>query len=315
MTEPQTPKRRTRDRKIVRRRNKQRILIIIATVLGVAILLYPTAAAWFSDRVHATEISGYVDAVQSISPTDQDVLLDEARKFNAELPSGPLRDPYSLNDNGETTVVGAGSDAYKKLLDIGPGGMMGRISVPSIHADLPIFHGTDEETLAKGAGHLFGSALPVGGTDTHSVITAHSGFVNATLFDNLDKVAEGDTFSVTVLGQTVYYKVNQIKTVLPEETDDLRKVPGEDLITLVTCTPKGINTHRLLVTGERIDAPSGETTQTLPSQALDPGFPWWALAMVGATVLIVLVTRPRKSPTETSETIEETPGPADALVN
>jgi sortase A len=224
----------------------------------------------------------------------EEALLDEARQFNQALPSGPLRDPYSLNEKGEQTVVGAGSEAYRKLLDVGPGGMMGRISIPSIHADLPIFHDTDEETLSKGAGHLFGSGLPVGGTDTHSVITAHSGFVNATLFDNLDKVAKGDVFSVTVLGQTLYYKVDQILTVLPEDTDALRKVPGADLITLVTCTPKGINSHRLLVRGERTDPPSGDSAQKFPSQALDPGFPWWALALIGTAVVIILATRPRK---------------------
>lgn len=274
--------------------NLQRILIVVAATMGVGVLLYPTAAAWFSDRVHATEISGYADTVENLAPSAQEALLDEARRFNHALPSGPLRDPYSLNENGEQTMVGAGSEAYKKLLDVGPGGMMGRISIPSIHADLPIFHDTDEDTLSKGAGHLFGSGLPVGGMDTHSVVTAHSGFVNATLFDNLDKVVKGDVFSVTVLGQTLYYKVDQVLTVAPEDTDKLRKVPGADLITLVTCTPKGINSHRLLVRGERTDPPSVESAQSFPSQALDPGFPWWALALSGTAGLIVLATRPRR---------------------
>lgn len=273
----------------------QRIIIVVVAILGVGILLYPTAAAWFSDRVHATEISGYVDSVENLSPSAQKTLLDEARKFNKELPSGPLRDPYSLNDQGEKTVIGAGSEAYQRMLAVGPGGMMGRISIPSIHTDLPIFHGTDEETLSKGAGHLFGSGLPVGGTGTHSVLTAHSGFVNATLFDDLDQVRDGDVFSVTVLGESFYYKVDQIKTVLPEETDDLRKVQDKDYITLVTCTPTGVNSHRLLVRGERIDAPAAGSSQTLPSQASDPGFPWWALALVGTAVLMVVVTHPRKT--------------------
>ncbi|WP_082698032.1 class C sortase [Arthrobacter sp. EpRS71] len=286
----------------------QRIIIVVVAILGVGVMLYPTAAAWFSDRVHATEISGYVDSVENLSPSAQKTLLDEARQFNKELPSGPLRDPYSLNEQGEKTVIGAGSEAYKKILDVGPGGMMGRISIPSIHSDLPIFHGTDDETLSKGAGHLFGSGLPVGGTGTHSVLTAHSGFVNATLFDDLDQVREGDVFSVTVLGETFYYKVNQIKTVLPEETDDLRKVQDKDYVTLVTCTPTGVNSHRLLVRGERVDAPAAGSSQILPSQALDPGFPWWALALVGTAVLMVVVTRPRKirpDPTEPDPASEE----------
>ncbi|WP_159700539.1 class C sortase [Arthrobacter sp. 18067] len=293
MTQPLTPLLRLRQ-KLRDEWSLQRILIVVAAVVGVGVLLYPTAAAWFSDRVHATEISGYVDTVENLSPSAQEALLNDARQFNTELPSGPLRDPYSLNEKGEQTVVGAGSEAYKKMLDVGPGGMMGRISIPSIHTDLPIFHGTDEETLSKGAGHLFGSGLPVGGVGTHSVITAHSGFVNATLFDDLDQVREGDVFSVTVLGETIYYKVDQIKTVLPEETDDLRKVQDKDYVTLVTCTPTGVNSHRLLVRGERIDPPSADSAQTLPSQALDPGFPWWAVAFIGTVVLMVVITRPRK---------------------
>lgn len=183
--------------------------------------------------------------------------------------------------------------------------MMGRISIPSIHSDLPIFHGTDDETLSKGAGHLFGSGLPVGGTGTHSVLTAHSGFVNATLFDDLDQVRQGDVFSVTVLGESFYYKVDQIKTVLPEETDDLRKVQDKDYVTLVTCTPTGVNSHRLLVRGERVDAPAAGSAHALPSQAMDPGFPWWALALVGTAVLIVVVTQPRKArPTRGEEAAE-----------
>ncbi|MFJ5956196.1 class C sortase [Paenarthrobacter sp. NPDC092416] len=277
---------------------KQRFLIVLVAVIGVGILLYPTAAAWFSDRVHATEISGYVDSVETLNPSAKKALLDQARTFNDELPSGPLRDPYSLNEAGEQTTIGAGSDAYKNMLSVGPGGMMGRISIPSIHADLPIFHGTDEETLSKGAGHLFGSALPVGGKSTHSVLSAHSGFVNATLFDNLDQVKTGDTFTVTVLDETLYYKVDQTLTVLPDQTDALRKVEGKDYITLITCTPKGVNSHRLLVRGERTTAPGPEAQKVLPSTTTDPGFPWWALAITAATFLAIFATKPRREPAE-----------------
>ncbi|MDR6438803.1 sortase A [Paenarthrobacter nicotinovorans] len=272
----------------------QRLFIIFAAVIGVGILLYPTAAAWFSDRVHATEISGYADTVENLAPSAQDSLLEKARAFNAALPSGPLRDPYSLNDDGGQIVVGAGSETYKNILDVGPNGMMGRISIPSIHSDLPVFHGTDEETLSKGIGHLFGSGLPVGGTDTHSVLTGHSGFVNSRLFDNLDKVKTGDVFSITVLGKAIYYEVDQILTVKPEDTEALRKIAGQDLVTLVTCTPKGVNSHRLLVRGKRVDAPSEDQAQAFAGQTLDPGFPWWTLGLCATAALAVLVTRPRQ---------------------
>ncbi|WP_081733577.1 class C sortase [Paenarthrobacter nicotinovorans] len=297
---PQLP---ARIRNLPHHWSKQRLFIVLAAVIGVGVLLYPTAAAWFSDRVHATEISGYVDSVENLNPSQQQALLDEARTFNDRLPAGPLRDPYSLNEKGEQTVIGAGSEAYKKMLAVGPGGMMGRISIPSIHADLPIFHGTDEDALSKGVGHLFGSALPVGGEGTHSVLTGHSGFVNATLFDHVDQMAKGDVFSISTLDETLYYKVDQILTVLPDETDALRKVEGKDYVTLITCTPKGVNSHRLLVRGERTEPPTtGDGQQVLPSTAIDPGFPWWALAMLGIIVVAVVVTRPRTRKDQEAET-------------
>lgn len=295
---PQTPD-RTRPRRRLRQQwSKQRVVIVLAAVLGVGVLVYPTASAWFSDRVHATEISGYIDSVENISPSVKTGLLNEARQFNKQLPFGPLRDPFALNENGEQTVIGSGSDAYKKMLGVGPDGMMGRISIPSIRADLPILHGTDEGALSRGIGHLFGSALPVGGDSTHSVLTGHSGFVSATLFDHLDQVTEGDVFSVTTLDETLHYKVDQILTVLPDDTRALRKVEGKDYITLITCTPKGINSHRLLVRGERTDPPVIDSTQhVLPSTTTDPGFPWWALALLVAATLPIVATRaPGRAP-------------------
>lgn len=307
MTQPVSPHPPLRSRRKMRQQwSMQRVLIVVAAVLGVGVLLYPTAAAWFSDRVHATEISGYAETVENLAPSDKRALLDQARQFNKELPSGPLRDPYSLNDKGEQTIIGSGSEAYKKMLDVGPGGMMARISIPSIHADLPIFHGTDETTLSKGIGHLFGSALPVGGTDTHSVLTGHSGFVNATLFDHLDQVAQDDIFSISTLDETLYYKVDQILTVLPDQTDALRKVEGKDYITLITCTPKGVNSHRLLVRGARTDPPTTTNggQQVLPSTTTDPGFPWWALALPTTAALTILATRPR---TRLSEAVAPPP--------
>lgn len=283
------------NRRRVKRWGVQRILFVLIATLGVGILLYPTAAAWSSDRIHATEISGYADQVKSLTPTAQEEFLAQARDYNKALPAGPLRDPYSLNEEGKHEAIGSGSTAYKEVLSMGTEGVMGNISIPSIKSNLPIFHGTGEDSLSKGVGHLFGSSLPVGGTSTHSVLTAHSGYVSATLFDDLKKVVKGDVFSVTVLDETIYYQVDQILTVLPDETDDLRQVKDKDYITLITCTPTGINTHRLLVRGERIPAPaaSEDSNQTFASATTDPGFPWWALALVGTPLTATLLTRPR----------------------
>ncbi|MBP2413252.1 sortase A [Arthrobacter stackebrandtii] len=274
----------------------QRLLIVLVALGGITLLLYPTAASWFSDRAHATEISGYGEMTAARDDGEIDSMIQEAKAFNAALPGGPIRDPYVLNANGRQTSIGPGSQEYKELLGMGDDGMIGRISIPAINAQLPIFHGTGDDTLAKGVGHLFGSALPVGGESTHSVMTAHSGYVNSTLFDDLKKVAIGDVFNITVLNQTIYYKVDQILTVLPDETDDLRKANGKDYVTLITCTPTGVNTHRLLVRGERIEAPGEESeqAQVMAANAVDPGFPWWALAIAGAGLGSVLVTRPRR---------------------
>ncbi|SEF12979.1 sortase A [Arthrobacter alpinus] len=273
----------------------QRILIILIAVIGVGILLYPAAAAWSSARIHDTEISGYAESVKSLEPTAQQKLLAQTRDYNAELPAGPLRDPYSLNEKGEQEAIGSGSAAYKEIISLGPEGMMGNISIPSIKTNLPIFHGTGEDSQSKGVGHLFGSSLPAGGTSTHSVLTAHSGYVSSALFDSLKKVVTGDVFSVTVLDETIYYKVDQIKTILPEETDDLRQVKGKDYITLITCTPTGVNTHRLLVRGERIPAPvaSESANQTMANNSTGPGFPWWAVIFIGTTAAAIIVTHPK----------------------
>lgn len=273
--------------------SRQRIAIVVIALLGAGVLLYPAAAGWFADREHATEMSGYVERVNGLGQDEVDSLLEDAREYNEALPGGPLRDPYTLNESGEQVAVSNGSAWYERTLDIGSHGVMGRISIPSIDAQLPIYHGTSDETLARGVGHLYGSSLPVGGESTHSVLTAHSGYVRSTLFDDLKKVATGDVFSVTVLNETLYYRVDQILTVLPAETEELRRVIGRDYITLVTCTPTGVNSHRLLVRGERIAAPEGPIADgTVPSVSSDPGFPWWAPVFLITAAGVIRLTRP-----------------------
>lgn len=193
--------------------------------------------------------------------------------------------------------MGSGSEAYRSILDLGLDGMMGQISIPSINVSLPIFHGTSEETLAKGAGHIFGSSLPIGGTGTHSVITAHSGLINAVLFNDLKKVRIGDAFTATVLDGSISYRVLSTQTVLPNETQEQRQVPGKDYFTLITCTPTGVNSHRLPVRGERIDTSTAhwEAVESIENPIKDPGFPRWALVLTGATAGAVVITAPRKS--------------------
>lgn len=164
-------------------------------------------------------------------------------------------------------------------------GLMARVKIPAIDVDLPIYHGTSDAVLLEGVGHLEGSSLPIGGPDTHAVLTAHRGLADAAMFTNLDRVKVGDTFTIEVFGEVLTYRVRETKVVAPEDADALRAVPGEDLVTLVTCTPLGINTHRILVTGERI-TPTPIEDIAAAGQAPDvPGFPWWAVGVLAAILV------------------------------
>ena len=172
-------------------------------------------------------------------------------------------------------------------MDIDP--VMARIVIPSIHVSLPVYHGTDSRTLADSVGHLFGTSLPIGGPSTHAVLTGHTGLSTATMFDNLNQVKKGDPFYVSSLGQTLKYEVVDITVVKPEETDSLRKVPGRDLVTLITCTPYGVNSHRLLVTGERVPmdptAAAAEEAEALPA----PMQTWMKVIIVAVVIILTVV--------------------------
>lgn len=271
----------------------RRLLIVVMAFAGVAVMLYPAAAAWFSDRVHAGEVTAYVDSTGAMTVQERQALLSEARAYNATLPDGPLRDPYTFNARGAATEVGDGVAAYRGALAIGAGGMMGVLAIPEIGVDLPIYHGTSDATLAKGVGHVYGSSLPVGGEGTHAVLTGHSGFVTATLFNDLQQLRMGDVFTITIAGEVLTYRVEQILTVLPSDSDALRRVPGKDYVTLITCTPTGVNSHRLLVRGERIPTPDGVLDDNaIRSDVLDPGTPWWAVGIVATLVGAIVLTLP-----------------------
>ncbi|QDE36499.1 class C sortase [Microbacterium foliorum] len=272
----------------------QSIVMLIATI-GIVVLIYPTAASWFSAWSHDTDVDGYVQSVEQIPDEAVDEMLAAAEEYNENLPTGPLRDPYALGADGQQTAIGEGASAYFDTLAAEGTDTMARIRIPRIQVDLPVFHGTDEETLSRGIGHLYGSSLPVGGAGTHSVLTGHNGFVQATLFDDIDELVEGDVIVVSALGEDLYYEVDQTKTVLPDDAEDLRQVAGKDYLTLVTCTPTGVNTHRLLVRAERIDAPTEDSSVVTIADTTDPaGFPWWALLVAGVPVLTFIVVMPRR---------------------
>ena len=274
------PKKAAR-RKVLRERFLTWLPLVLVLV-GVAVLLYPVMATQHNNDEQQRLAKMYTATVNSAGPDTVAKERASAETYNNNLESAPILDPWLESQRPDTPQY----QAYLHEMDIDP--VMARIVIPSIHVSLPIYHGTDSRTLTEGVGHLFGTSLPVGGPSTHSVLTGHTGLSTATMFDNLNLLKKGDVFYVSSLGQTLKYEVNDITVVKPEETDSLRKVPGRDLVTLITCTPYGVNSHRLLVTGERVPmdptAAAAEEAKALPAPMQT-----WMKAIIVAVVIILAV--------------------------
>lgn len=270
-----------------RRLRPRLVPILVATVffLGVLVVLYPTIASWFAQYEQSQRIGQYSSEVIDLGATARDDAIRAASAYNESL-TGIAS--VAANQRIPQSDGGGDLDAYERLLAADSQGLMARIKIPSIALDLPIYHGTSDEVLRRGIGHLEGTALPVGGMNTHSVLTGHRGLASAELFTNLDRVKVGDTFTIEVFGEVLTYRVFSTEVVPPEETETLYPQQGEDLITLVTCTPLGINSHRILVTGERILPTPVADLEAAAAPPDVPGFPWWALGLVG-TVLVLAV--------------------------
>lgn len=268
-------KKQQRRKHVSRKFSVSSIVMIVVFLLGIAILLYPTVSNYINGLHASRVVENYDNTVNALTEAQKEQMLADANAYNTSLLANPL--PY---------VTGAPQDdTYQSLLNVTDDGVMGYVTIKKLDVKLPIYHGTDDQVLASGAGHLEGSSLPVGGTGTHAVITGHRGLPAAKLFTDLDQMEEGDTFTVTVLGQTLTYQVDQIKIVLPEETDDLAIDPNGDYCTLLTCTPYAVNTHRLLVRGVRIETPGGayvpEDAKRIDPLAVAP--------LVAAPILLVLL--------------------------
>ncbi|WP_258133056.1 class C sortase [Microbacterium sp. MYb64] len=272
---------------------------------GLLLLMYPTVASWWS-QYNQSQLIVKVDSEVGGSAADtREKALDQARAYNKALVGGAL---LGAGSRVPTSSAGAPGFDYPSLLRADADGVMARLRVPSIGVDLPIYHGTSDATLTKGVGHLEGTSLPIGGADQHSVLTAHRGLAGATLFDNLDQVKIGDTFTVEVFGQVLTYRVRDTQVVLPEDTQTLSPQAGEDLVTLVTCTPLGINSHRILVTGERVTPTPQKDLDAAGATPDIPGFPWWAPIIGGALIVLVgfvwATGRPRREAVEETATDE-----------
>ncbi|MFJ3394102.1 class C sortase [Leifsonia aquatica] len=253
------------------------ILTAVAAVAGISTLAYSPAASWISSYNQSLIVDRYTEAVATVEPTASEQLA-EARAYNAALSSGALLPSGANVPTGNGTSSDHAFDYWKLLAT--RDGTMSRIQIPSIGVDLPIYHGTSDKTLLTGAGHLEGTSLPVGGADTHAVITAHRGLADATMFTDLDRVKKGDRFVLTTFGEVLTYRVVDTRVVEPGDTATLRQEAGRDLVTLVTCTPLGINSHRILVTGERIlPTPDADVAAARGSVGPAP-FPWWLVLYI-----------------------------------
>lgn len=236
------------------------LLALMILIAGICMMIYPLFAVEYADKVKS-EVSAQYDAQIAAVPNEEiDAARAAAQAYNHDLFSGAFG-WLEAEENG-----------YFEQLDLTGSGIMGYISIPKIDVYLPIYHGIGQEDLAKGAGHMSQSSLPIGGENTHSAISAHSGTAAGRMFTELGQLELGDTFHIKVLGETLTYEVDDMKEVLPVEVSSIMIVPGEDLCTLITCTPIGVNTHRLLVRGHRIEAPaepSAEDGSATPTEA-DP---------------------------------------------
>lgn len=259
-----------------RRISLSTLIPIIFMVVGACVVAYPTFSDWWNSYHQSRAIATYVNAVEETDPEVIDRMFEEAHAYNQRLLSKPNR--YTMTD--------ADKAEYESILDLTGTGVIGYIQINCIGVNLPIYHGVAESVLQVAIGHIEGTSLPVGGPTTHAAISGHRGLPSAKLFTDLDKLVEGDTFTITVLNQTLTYQVDQIRIVEPQDLSDLNFYQDQDYVTLITCTPYGINTHRMLVRGHRIDNISGAIA--IPAEAVQiPNY--IAIPAVGIPMLFVFL--------------------------
>ena len=270
------------------KKNKSTIILILVFFVGLSVMLYPTISDYVNQLHQTRAVANYAADVDKLSDADYTAYFEAADAFNAQIAADP--DALYFPDR---------FPSYESTLDVTGTGIMGYITIEKIGVELPIYHGTSDAVLQVAAGHLEGTSLPVGGASTHAVISAHRGLPSAKLFTNLDQLEVGDTFTITVLDRVLTYEVDRISIVLPTETDLLQPVEGQDYVTLMTCTPYGINTHRLLVRGHRVNTRESQKHVRVTADAtrIDPIItaPVIALPMLAVLLIWLLVTT-RKRP-------------------
>lgn len=254
------------------------IFLIMILVLGLSLLLYPSFSNWWNSFNSSHAIATYSEQVANLDDEKYEALWEEAREYNQTLLNRPTH--FALTDEQRSV--------YPNILNVAGNGIMGYIEIPSLKVTLPIYHGTDEGVLQVAIGHLEWSSIPVGGESTHSIISGHRGLPSAQLFTNLDQMAEGDLFMLCILDEVLTYEVDQISIVEPAGVQNLLIEEGKDLCTLVTCTPYGINSHRLLVRGHRVDNIEEAKTVRVTADAIQIE-PMIIAPFLAAPILLILL--------------------------
>ncbi len=256
------------------------IIIVLVIFAGLSLLLYPSVSNYVNSLDHRRVIEQYDEQVEQIDTEQYKELLDAAIKYNERLAD---------SDSSLTVLANEDRQEYESLLDVTGTGIMGYVEIPSVKIYLPIYHGTDDLVLQKGVGHLVGSSLPVGGESAHSILSGHRGLPSSRLFTDIDKLRVGDIFTVKVLNESFTYQVDRIETILPTELSSLKIEHGQDYCTLMTCTPYGVNTHRLLVRGHRVATPVDDVGISLAqtkARIIDTRI---VMLIVSAAVLLIYI--------------------------
>ena len=260
------------------RKHASTMILILILVVGLSLMLYPSFSNWWNEAHQSRAIAAYSQEVSKLDENRYDELWQQAWEYNRSLVG--RENVYLLDDSQKAE--------YERLLDVSGMGIMGYIEIPSINVSLPIYHGTEESVLQVAVGHLEWTSLPVGGESTHCVLSGHRGLPSAKLFTDLDRLVVGDRFRLGVLDQVLTYEVDQILIVEPQDTEALLIEEGKDLCTLVTCTPYGINTHRLLVRGHRVETEKDAKNVRVTSDAIQIE-PYLVAPVVAAPILLVLL--------------------------
>ena len=273
------------------KKNGLTLILLLILLIGAGLIAYPSFADWWNSFHQSRAVASYAETVANMNTEEYERIISKAQAYNRKLSrSGIL---WTLDEDEEKE--------YKEQLDIGTSGIMGYIDIPKIDVMLPIYHGIDESILQVAVGHIPGTSLPVGGKGSHCVVSGHRGLPSARLFTDIDKLVEGDSFTITVLNKTLTYEVDQIRTVLPTDLSDLQIEKGKDYVTLVTCTPYGINTHRLLVRGHRIENADGDASVIADALQIEPiyiapfiAIPILILLIIGMFIMTGMRTRRRR---------------------